>query len=76
MSYIESLATLLNNEECSWQRTSATLDAAAKIYGFRVDCVHMETFRFISELNKSKNKSNSYIKNNSFSNENRKVINN
>jgi condensin complex subunit 2 len=42
------------NEESAWQRASASLDATAKIYGYRVDSVHTETFKFLVGLNRNK----------------------
>jgi condensin complex subunit 2 len=44
---------LNKNEESAWQKASASLDASAKIYGFRVDSVHSETFKFLSGLNRT-----------------------
>ena len=45
---------LAKNEESAWQKASASLDATAKIYGFRVDSVHSETFKFLGGLNRNK----------------------
>ena len=45
---------LVKNEESAWQKASASLDATAKIYGFRVDSVHSETFKFLGGLNRNK----------------------
>ena len=42
------------NEESAWQKASASLDATAKIYGYRVDSVHTETFKFLGGLNRNK----------------------
>ena len=47
------------NEESAWQRASASLDATAKIYGYRVDSVHTETFKFLGGLNRNKKDINS-----------------
>ena len=47
------------NEESAWQRASASLDATAKIYGYRVDSVHTETFKFLGGLNRNKKEMNS-----------------
>ena len=47
------------NEESAWQRASASLDATAKIYGYRVDSVHTETFKFLGGLNRNKKDMNS-----------------
>ncbi len=41
------------NEESQWQKASASLDASAKIYGYRVDCVHSDTFRVLGSLNRT-----------------------
>ena len=47
------------HEEAAWQKASASLDASAKIYGFRVDSVHSETFKFLGGLNRADNNLNS-----------------
>ena len=53
-SFLEQLPNILNQkQESSWQRVSATLDASAKIYGYRVDSVHSEMFKFLGGLNRS-----------------------
>jgi condensin complex subunit 2 len=53
-SFLEQLPMFLNQkEESSWQRISATLDASAKIYGYRVDSVHSEMFKFLGGLNRT-----------------------
>ena len=49
---------LVKNEESAWQKASASLDATAKIYGFRVDSVHSETFKFLGGLNRNKKELN------------------
>ena len=38
--------------ESSWLRASASLDASAKIYGFRVDSVHTETYKVLGGLSR------------------------
>jgi condensin complex subunit 2 len=51
---METLPTLLNRkDESSWQKASASLDASAKIYGYRVDSVHSETFKFLGGLSRA-----------------------
>ena len=60
MGFIESITNMLGrNEESAWQRASASLDATAKIYGYRVDSVHTETFKFLGGLNRNKKEMNS-----------------
>ena len=50
VNFIESITNMINkNEESAWQKASASLDATAKIYGFRVDSVHTEAFKFLGE---------------------------
>jgi len=49
---------LSNNKENDWQKASATIDATAKIYGYRVDSVHSETFKFLGGLNRTEFKEN------------------
>ena len=45
---------MTKDEETAWQKASASLDATAKIYGYRVDSVHTETFKFLGGLNRNK----------------------
>ncbi len=40
------------HNESSWLRASASLDASAKIFGFRVDQVHQETYKVLSGLHR------------------------
>ena len=42
------------SDESSWLRASASLDASAKIYGFRVDQVHTETYKVLGGLARQK----------------------
>ncbi len=46
---------LNKNEETAWLKASASLDASAKIYGYRVDSVHSETFKFLGGLTRADN---------------------
>jgi len=39
--------------DTSWKKLSQTLDAGAKIYGFRVDSVHNETYKVLGGLNRA-----------------------
>ena len=61
---------LVKNEESAWQKASASLDATAKIYGFRVDSVHSETFKFLGGLNRNKKDLNLKDDNNNNNNNN------
>ena len=62
VDFIESLSNILNkNEESAWQRASASLDVSAKVYGYRVDSVHSETFQFLGGLNRNKKEENKEI---------------
>ena len=40
------------NHESQWLRASASLDAGTKIYGFRIDFVHQETYKVLSGLHR------------------------
>jgi len=40
-------------DETSWIRMGDALGAGAKIYGFRVDNVHGETYRVLGGLNRN-----------------------
>lgn len=56
VEFLESISKLLNKkEDNSWQKASASLDATAKIYGYRVDSVHTETFKFLGGLSRTEN---------------------
>jgi len=39
--------------DTSWKKLSQTLDAGAKIYGYRVDSVHTETYKVLGGLNRT-----------------------
>jgi condensin complex subunit 2 len=55
---MENLPSFINQSiEASWQKASASLDASAKIYGYRVDSVHTETFKFLGGLNRAEQRS-------------------
>ena len=41
--------------EQKWTRTGEALGAGAKVYGFRVDNVHTETYKMMSCLNRNQN---------------------
>ena len=43
------------NLETKWLRTGEALGAGAKIYGFRVDNVHSDTYKMISTLARNGN---------------------
>jgi hypothetical protein len=49
---------LTKDEESAWQKASASLDATAKIYGYRVDSVHTDLFKFLGGLNRNKKELN------------------
>ena len=57
LSKIPNLIKPNQTEDSSWQKASASLDASAKIYGFRVDAVHSDTFKFLNGLNRNSGKS-------------------
>ena len=61
MEFLEKLPHLLDNKVDSWLKTSASLDASAKIYGFRVDSVYYETYKFLSGLARADNKQTELI---------------
>ena len=54
--FVKSISGMLErsqkDKESSWLRASASLDASAKIYGFRVDQVHTETYKVLSGLHR------------------------
>ena len=41
------------NQENAWQKASASLDASAKIYAFRVDSVYSETYKLLGGLTRT-----------------------
>lgn len=63
LSKIPNLIKPNQTEDSSWQKASASLDASAKIYGFRVDAVHSDTFKFLNRLNRNELNENEDIKN-------------
>ena len=40
------------NKEVGWLRVGAGIDAIAKIYGYRVDQVHQETYKVLGGLHR------------------------
>lgn len=57
VDFLETIPEFVNEkEENSWQKVSASLDASSRIYGFRVDSTHNDTFRFLSGLSRNKQK--------------------
>ena len=59
VGFIESITNMLaKNEKSTWQKASASLDRTAKIYRFRVDSVHTETYKFLGGLNRNKKELN------------------
>ena len=63
LSKIPNLIKPNQTEDSSWQKASASLDASAKIYGFRVDAVHSDTFKILNGLNRNELNENEDIKN-------------
>lgn len=56
VDFLEKIPNFISHnrtEDSSWQKASASLDASAKIYGFRVDAVHTDTFRFLNGLSRN-----------------------
>ena len=43
----------VSNKVCNFQVASNTLDTSVKIYSYRVDSVHNDTYRVLSGLNRS-----------------------
>ncbi|CDW77428.1 condensin complex subunit 2 [Stylonychia lemnae] len=55
IDFVENLTMLLGDRrdnESSWLRASASLDAGTKIYAFRVDQVHQETYKILGGLHR------------------------
>lgn len=55
---IEHLPELIREEggqQTNFQRASVTLDAGVKIYSYRVDSVHTETFKILGGLGRAAN---------------------
>lgn len=52
---LDNLSTLITHQqgENSWGRTGEALGAGAKIYGYRVDNIHMETYRMLGGLHRN-----------------------
>ena len=59
MQYSSQISSFLDKkEETAWQRASATLEATAKIYGYRVDSVHSDAYRILGGLNRTQHNDN------------------
>ena len=53
-SFLDQLPKIFRGkDEAFWQKISATLDASAKIFGYRVDSVHSDMFKFLGGLNRT-----------------------
>jgi condensin complex subunit 2 len=48
------LFNLETEEVESWKEISAYLDASSRVYGFRVDFVHHNTFKILAALHRAK----------------------
>ena len=57
LNLIEHMPELIkeNGEQTNFQRASVTLDAGVKIYSYRVDSVHTETFKILGGLGRASN---------------------
>ncbi|MCQ2819152.1 MAG: hypothetical protein MJ252_17960 [archaeon] len=54
MDFLQDITNIVgSNEENAWQKASASLDATAKIYGYRVDSVHTDTYKILGGLNRN-----------------------
>lgn len=54
--FFKNLGLIPDQGEMSWLKASAGLDASAKIYGYRVDQVHQETYKVLGGLARQENK--------------------
>ena len=52
---IDNLSSIIKQQkgENTWGRTGEALGAGAKIYGYRVDNVHMETYKMLGGLHRT-----------------------
>lgn len=52
---IDVMGSVLNkaSEQTNFQAAGSTLDASAKIYAYRVDCVHQETYKIAGGLGRT-----------------------
>jgi len=46
------MSSILTKDDANFQTASSTIDAGAKIYAYRVDSLHRETYRVFSGLGK------------------------
>ena len=55
-NFVKSLSKIMSEgvagNEMTWLKASTQLDASAKIYGFRVDLVHHETYKVLGGLHR------------------------
>lgn len=56
--------TLTSATGVNFTKASCTLDASVKIYSYRVDDVHLTSYRVLANLNRTDNKDNKKTKNN------------
>jgi condensin complex subunit 2 len=55
IDYLPELVSPEDGQQTNFQRASVTLDAGVKIYSYRVDSVHTETFKILGGLGRASN---------------------
>ncbi|KAL4479235.1 hypothetical protein ABPG72_011447 [Tetrahymena utriculariae] len=50
---VKNMSDFSKVSEASWQKLSSSLDSGSKIYGYRVDSLHQESFKMLSGLIRS-----------------------
>lgn len=57
IDYIQDVVEFRHGEMTNFQVASCTLDASVKIYSYRVDSIHQETYKVMSGLSRSSSRS-------------------
>jgi condensin complex subunit 2 len=55
LKLIEHLDQVIEEDDTNFTKASCTLDASVKIYGYRVDDVHLTSYKVLANLNRSDN---------------------
>lgn len=58
IDYIQDVVEFRHGEMTNFQVASCTLDASVKIYSYRVDSIHQDTYKVMSGLSRSDTRSN------------------
>jgi condensin complex subunit 2 len=55
--FLEHLPNIIDTNDCAqWSKYSTTLEAASKIWGYRVESLHTDMFKFLGGLHRTEHK--------------------